>query len=167
MNDRLTTYLHDHLAGSTVAIDLLTVLRDEHTGEPIGGLAAELLEEVEADRAVLRGLAERLGAPSNPVKEAAAWLAEKVARAKLHRQVAGDLGTFEAIEALGLGIQGKLALWRALDRVAAADPRVAGHDFAALAERAREQHARVEEARLELARRALSPTPSGTAGSAD
>jgi hypothetical protein len=162
MNDRLTTYLHDHLAGSTVAIDLLGVLRDEHAGEPLGRLAAELLEEVEADRAVLRGLAERAGPPVNPAKEAAAWLAEKVSRAKLHRQVAGTLGTFEAVEALALGIQGKLGLWRALEVVAAADARLSGHDFAALADRARSQHARAEAARIELAPRALRPDSAAT-----
>jgi hypothetical protein len=156
MSDPLATYLHDHLAGSMIAVDLLTVLRDEHAAEPLGRLAAELLADVEADRAVLRGLTERVGAPTNPVKEAAAWLAEKVMRAKLHRQMSGELGTFEAVEALALGIQGKLALWLALERIAAEEPRLGGPDYALLAERARSQHARAEAARLGLARRALS-----------
>lgn len=167
MSERLATYLHDHLAGSRIAIDLLEVLRDEHAGEALGGFAASLLEDIEADRAMLRRLSERLGPPVNPIKEAGAWLAEKVTRAKLHRQMGGELGTFEAVEALGLGIQGKLALWRALGTIAAADPRLEGTDFEGLAARARTQHARVEEVRLGLASRALTGAADGAASEAN
>lgn len=70
MSDPFQTYLHDHLAGAVVAIELLEVLRDQHAGEPLGQFAGDLLVEVEADRTVLRGLAERVGAESNPVTEA-------------------------------------------------------------------------------------------------
>ena len=34
---------------------------------------------------------------------------------KLHQQVSGPVGKLEALEALAVGIQGKLALWKALD----------------------------------------------------
>jgi hypothetical protein len=61
MSDPLATYLHDHLSGAAVAINLLAALRDEHAGEPLGQFAEGLLAEVEADRAVLQGLAERVG----------------------------------------------------------------------------------------------------------
>jgi hypothetical protein len=166
MSEPLATYLHDHLAGSQIAVDLLAVLRDEHANEPLARFAADLLAEVEADRAVLRRLTEQVGPPSNPVKEAAAWLAEKVTRVKLHRQVMGGLGTFEAVEALGLGIQGKLALWRALGVAAGVDARLAGVDFAQLAERAQAQHARTEQVRLDLAVRALAADADDRSASA-
>jgi hypothetical protein len=158
MSDPLATYLHDHLAGAVVAINLLEVLRDQHAGEPLGQFAAELLVEVAADRAVLQGLAERVGAGSSGLKEAAAWLGEKVSRLKLRRRAAGGLGTFEALEALALGILGKLALWRALAVIAAVDVRLGGMDFDHLAARAQAQHAQVEERRLEAARTTLSHT---------
>jgi hypothetical protein len=56
---------------------------------------------------------------------------------------------------LALGIQGKLALWRALSVVAAdnATRRVA--DYEQLAKRAKEQHRRVEDLRLQAAKMAF------------
>ncbi|HEX5760565.1 MAG TPA: hypothetical protein VF121_15370 [Thermoanaerobaculia bacterium] len=157
MSDPLATYLQDHLAGSVLAVDLLEALRGEHAGEPLGELAAGLLVEVEADRTVLQGLVERVGAGPSPIKEAAAWLGEKVSRLKLHRDAAGELGAFQALEVLALGILGKRALWRALAAAAPADERLRGLDFAHLATRAQAQHDRVEEQRLASAREALRP----------
>jgi hypothetical protein len=159
MTEPLATYLHDHLAGAVVAINILEVLRDQHADNPLGQFATELLVEVEADRAVLQGLAERLGTGSSGLKEATAWLGEKVSRLKLRRRATGGLGTFETLEALALGILGKLALWRALALIAGADARLAGVDFDHLAARAQAQHARVEERRLEAARTALRAAP--------
>jgi hypothetical protein len=155
MSDALTTYLHDHLAGSVLAIDLLDALAGEHAGEPLAEFAAVLRVEIDADRELLRSLTERVGTRSNPLKEATAWIAEKVSRLKLGRSAAGDLGTFEALEALALGILGKLALWRALARVAGRDERLAGVDYEILISRAVAQHSSVEQWRLELAQRAL------------
>ena len=83
MNDSLGTYLHDHLAGSTYAIDLVEALRDQYAGEPLGQFAATLLIEIKADRDTLRQLAERIGDGSSELKEMAAWMAEKVSRFKL------------------------------------------------------------------------------------
>ena len=158
-HDPLTTYFHDHLAGARAAITLLAVLRDQHAGHPLGQFAAGLLVEVEADREVLWGLAERVGAGASGLKEAAAWLGEKVSRVKLRRRSAGALGTFEALEALGLGILGKRALWRALAVVAEGDGRFRGMDFQHLAARAQAQHTQVEERRLEAAPMALRAAP--------
>jgi hypothetical protein len=159
MSDPLAIYLHDHLAGAVVAINLLERLRDQHAGEPLGQFAVELLAEVEADRAVLQGLADRVGAGSSGLKEVTGWLGEKVSRLKLRRRATGGLGTFEALEALALGILGKLALWRALAMVAAADARLGGVDVDHLAARAQAQHAQLEERRLEAARTALRAAP--------
>lgn len=158
-NDALVTYLHDHLAGAGAAVNLLEALRDEHAGEPLGQFSVELLAEVEADRIVLQRLAEQVGAGSNMLKEAVSWLGEKVSRLKLSRSSSGELGTFEALEALALGILGKLALWRALALVAATDARFHNVDFNQLAARAETQHARVETHRLEAARRAFQAAP--------
>jgi hypothetical protein len=156
VNDALSSYVHDHLAGAVVAVNLLQALRDEHAGEPLAPFAARLLEDVEADRETLRELAERIGAPrGSALKEATAWIAEKVGRLKLGRTAAGPLGTFEALEALALGILGKLSLWRALAVVAEVDERLAGVDYEELATRAMAQHEAVEERRLGLARLAL------------
>ena len=128
--DALATYLRDHLAGAAAAVDLLELLRDQHAGEPLGEFAAEILADVEADRAALAAVAQRVGGEPGVLKDATAWIGAKVARLKLGRHVAGDLGTFEALETLALGIVGKLALWRALVLVAPSDPRLVGVDSA-------------------------------------
>jgi hypothetical protein len=70
-----------------------------------------------------------------------------------------NLGTFEALEALRLGILGKRALWQALAVVAEGDGRLRGMDFHHLAARAQAQHTQVEERRLEAAPTALRAAP--------
>ena len=159
MSDNLATYLHDHLAGATAGLELVEALRDQHEGEALGRFAAQLAGEIEFDRRTLEALAERVDPGGNPLKEAGAWLAEKVSRLKLGRAAAGELGTFEALEALTLGILGKRALWDALAVIAPQDPRLSGLDFGDLSRRAQAQHARVEEQRLETARTALTALP--------
>jgi hypothetical protein len=158
VGDPLATYLEDHLAGAAYAIDLLGAMRDQHAGEPLGEFAAGMLVEVEADNGVLKQLAERIGTGSSALKGLSAWVAEKVSRLKLKRDASDGLGTFEALEFLALGIQGKLALWRALAVVGPGDARLHGMDFDYLATRAETQHSQVEERRLEAARLAFRPS---------
>lgn len=154
-NDALATYVEDHLAGAAAGVELLEALCAQHQGEPTGTLAGRLLPEVEADRRTLERIARALDAGS-VLKEAGAWLAEKVSRLKLHRDAKGVLGTFEALEAMSLGVLGKRALWRALAVAAATDPRLAGIDFDGLAASAERQHALLEEERLRAAAAALA-----------
>jgi hypothetical protein len=160
MSDPLSTYLEDHLAGASAAIDLLQSLQDQLENEPLGPVAAGWLEEITNDRKTLLGLIERVEHGPHAGKEAAAWLAEKVSRMKLGRVSKGDLGTFQALETLSLGILGKRSLWRALAEASGEDPRLAGLDYGRLIRRAEEQFDSVEEQRLEFARRALSPLVS-------
>ncbi|HYE92754.1 MAG TPA: hypothetical protein VEA38_17120, partial [Terriglobales bacterium] len=153
MSDALATYLHDHLAGATFAVNLLEALRDKAPAH--ASFAGGLLQEIEADRAVLEDLTERMGGGASALKDATAWVGEKLSRLKLGRTASGDLGTFESLEMLALGIQGKLSLWKALAVVAASEAALHGIDFGHLAGRAQAQHAQVEQRRLELAPRAL------------
>ena len=147
-SDALNTYLHDHLAGALHAIELLKSMRDHFAGKPLGTFASEVLGEVEADREVLARLAEGVGGSAGGLKEWGAWLGEKVSRLKLKHGSADGLGTFEALEFLELGIQGKRALWRVMAVVAQFDSRVQGIDFAELIARAESQLQRVEVQRL-------------------
>lgn len=152
MSDPLATYLHDHQAGSRIAVDLLGAIRDQYEGEELGHFASDLLPEVEKDRELLKELVSRVGSPRlSFIKETGGWLGEKGMRVKLGSPT-HDLGTLEALEALALGIQGKLALWLALEEIAPADARFSDLDFGRLKDRARSQHARIEERRLEAAR---------------
>jgi hypothetical protein len=157
MDSPVSAYLHDHLGGATHGIDLLKHLQDQYSSDPLGQFASALLVEIEADRAVLQGLSDRVGSVSSGLKEMAGWLTEKVSRLKLNHGHRYGLGTFEALEFLQLGIHGKLALWRALAVLSPADARLQAVDFERLAARAESQHAQVEERRLHLARTALGP----------
>ena len=155
MSNPLAIYLQDHLAGSVQAVELVEFLRDQHANDSLGSFATEILIEINADQRVLRGLAEQVGEGSSGLKELAAWFAEKLTRWKLRAEDKDDLGTFEVLEFLGLGILGKLSLWRALDEVASLDARLRGTDFKHLAGRAETQHAQVEQRRLEVGRSVL------------
>jgi hypothetical protein len=152
VSDPLASYLHDHLAGSAFAIELLKTLRDQHSGDPLGAFAGTLLPDIEQDREVLQGIIFRVGQGHPTLKEAAAWLAEKVSELKLRHSFAGGLETFQALETLSLGILGKRSLWRALALVSQMDSRVAGVDYEQLTARAERQYSDVEEQRLNTAR---------------
>lgn len=151
MSNHLATYLHDHLAGSNFAVELLRNLQDQHTNEPLGQFASALQVEIERDREVLQQIIDQAGGGTEPLKEAVAWVGEKVSRFKLRYATSPEFGTFETLELLVLGIEGKLALWRTLSSIAPDDLRVRGHDFKALLSRAQAQRAKVEERRFQAA----------------
>jgi hypothetical protein len=153
----LTTYLNDHLAGSVAALELLDHLLTLPHGVERAAFM-DLRTEIEKDQRVLQQLLGALGAKESRVRKAAAWLTEKLGQAKLRFDDAGggDLEVLEALEALGLGIQGKLALWRALAGVAGTVPQLRTMDFARLQQRAKDQFERVDAARLRTARAALA-----------
>lgn len=157
----LSTYLNDHLAGSVAALELLDHLAEIHSDPDRKRFFIGLRAEVEEDQRVLQQLLETVGGKESPVRKAAAWLAEKVGQVKLRLDDLGDgqLQVFEAIETLGLGIQGKLALWRALAVAADRVPQLQGFDFVRLEQRAIQQHQRVETQRLQTARIALNIEP--------
>jgi hypothetical protein len=154
--ESLVIYLQDHLAGSAGAVEILEALRDVHPGETLGQFPADILAEVQHDRATLRDLAEGMGGGTGLLKDATAWLGVKLSRFKLGCDLSGDLGTLDALEVVALGILGKQSLWDLLRVVSATDARLSGLDLAHLSDRARTQHARVEERRLEVGRQALA-----------
>jgi hypothetical protein len=156
----LSIYLHDHLAGAEFAVELLGALEHEHGGNELGAEVGGWKTEIETDREVLREIVERLGASQGTIKEVTSWIAAKAASLKLRRQSHGDLGTFESLEALTLGILGKEKLWQALAGVASHEERLAGFDFVALEQRARQQHDRVETYRRRFAARAFTIRPA-------
>jgi hypothetical protein len=154
VGDPLGTYLNDHRAGAAGAIELLEHLVAHHRGTELGTFAEDLLVRVRADRDVLERLVEAVGEP-NVLKEAAAWVGEKLSRLKLPKDDEAGLGLFETLEALVLGITGKKALWDALAQIAPDDRRLAGVDFGALARDAQSQVNLVNARRLAMVHDAL------------
>ena len=153
MSDALHTYLNDHLAGATLGRDHARQLEDLAAGTPLGETIAGIAAEIDEDREALRSLMERVGASESPVKKAGAWVMEKAGRPKLSGATAGDkqLGIYLALEALSLGVAGKLSLWEALAQVRTIHPALAETDLDRLIERAQAQRATLESERLAAA----------------
>jgi hypothetical protein len=156
-DQRLATYLNDHLAGAVAALELMEHVERAYAGTPVERLVAAVRADVSADRDELEAFMRRLGVTESGPRKAAGWLAERVARLKLRLDdpSGGSLRLLETLEAIALGIEGKLALWRALGTVAGSVPELQGVDYDRLARRAGEQRDRLEPARLEAARAAL------------
>jgi hypothetical protein len=153
MPSNLATYLHDHLAGAHFAIEMLQDLCEKASDVRVRELATALLPEIEGDRGVLQQLAKGLGEEPSGAKESAAWITQKLSRIKL--SAADELGAFEAIETLSLGILGKLALWNALLQLPAGNA-MKDLDLPSLIAAAENQHGRVEQLRRALARKVLT-----------
>jgi hypothetical protein len=153
----LATYLNDHLGGSTAGLELVRRAARENEGNELGAFLADLVVEIEADRKTLEAIMAELGVGVDRAKVAAGWAVEKVGRLKPNAQLRGysPLSPLVELEGLLAGIQGKLAMWRALAEVADAVglDRVRMEELAA---RAEGQQADVERHRLDVARRALT-----------
>lgn len=155
--NHIATYLNDHLAGASAALELLEHLEEAHAGTDLGREVAGLRAEVAEDRQELETIMGRLDVGESRTRKASAWLAEKAAQLKLRLDdpAGGALRLFESLEALSLGIEGKRSLWRALAAASEDDPELRVANYEALERRAEEQRLRVETMRLEAARRAL------------
>jgi hypothetical protein len=164
----LTIYLQDHLAGSTVGVNLARRFAESNAGTPAGSTLAQVAAEIEADRETLLGLMTQLGVHPSRAKNAAAWMAERLSRLKPNGRVRGepDMQRLHELETLSLGIAGKLSLWEALRVVPEAEA-TAGVHLAELEARARSQRERVETERMEFARAALTPGLTDQRGSPD
>jgi len=156
MSENLGTYLNDHVAGSVLALELLDHLID--LPEALDRkLLAQLRAEIQEDQDVLRQLLRSVGAKESTARKAAAWLTEKLGRAKLRidESGSGELRMLEGLETLALGIQGKLALWRSLATLRDVVPPLKTLDLARLQSRALEQFEQVDRLRLDAVRRIL------------
>jgi hypothetical protein len=145
----LAIYLNDHLAGATVGVELARRLRGSNESDArFSAPLAEICAEIEADRATLEQAMERLAIGRSRVKPAAAWVGEKLGRLKLNGQLRGysPLSRLIELEALYIGITGKMRMWSALERTLGA--RLDEIDFAQLVERASQQRDRVGELHL-------------------
>jgi hypothetical protein len=158
MDDRLLgIYLNDHLAGATAGMELARRCAARNRGSDTGRRLARISGEIEEDREQLRAVMRDLGAGENVAKTTFARIAERTGRLKLNGRLLSysPLSRVEELEALRLGVEGKLALWRALKETREADPRLKGIDLDALARRAEGQRDQLESMRLEAASQAF------------
>ncbi len=151
----LDIYLNDHLAGSVAGIEIAKRIAAENSGTDLGLFIQDVLGEIEEDKRTLEGIMDAVGATHNPVKQAGAWLGEKLTRLKLGTSEK-DLANLLSVETLCMGVQGKIYLWRSLNTVSDEHEGLSGIDFDALEKRAQAQQDSLEGHRIDLARRALA-----------
>ena len=151
-------YLNDHLAGAVAALELLEDLESTYAGTTKTVEFAGFRGDIEADRNELKALMDRLQVTESGTRKATAWLSSKFAEIKLRLddRITGPLRLLESVEAVALGIEGKLALWRGLSAAAETTPELRAVDYERLLQRASEQRRRIEAIRLEAAKSVLA-----------
>lgn len=155
---RLATYLNDHLAGAVAGSELANKISSDYVDTPFGPFLTELAHEIEQDKATLEGLMQRLAIEPSPLKQMAGWAGEKLSRVKLSDAMTSDrdLKRLLEFEALSMGIEGKLLMWRALHEASSSHPELAATDLATLAKRAETQRTSLEDHRREVAAETLT-----------
>ena len=153
----LSIYLNDHLAGATGARELARRTASSNRETGYGAPLGQLAEEIDQDRATLIAFMRSLSVSTDQLKVAAGWAAEKAGRLKANGRLLGysPLSRVIEIEGLLLGVRGKLALWRSLEKLSEHDPRLAPPALPELLERAQRQLEGLEELRLRAAEEAL------------
>ena len=159
-NEHLATYMRDHLGGASFGAELAQRVAENNAGTEFGEPLSRLAAEIDADRDQLISLMDALDVNRDVVKESLAWAGEKVARLKLNNRLTGysPLSRLEELEALMLGVSGKLALWRVLIGVREQYLPLATADLPALAERAEVQRVLLEDMRMKAGIAAFEPS---------
>jgi hypothetical protein len=153
----IDVYVNDHFAGATFGRDLSHRLASDARDAELRAAMEQLAEEIAADREALEHLIGRIGAEPNKLLAAGGALVEKASRLVTGKGTGdGDLGDFEAIEALSLGVEGKRCLWTALIAVREQYPGLNEVDLDDLQARAERQRGTLEELRGAAAKRALA-----------
>jgi len=141
------------LAGAPAALEIVSLLRELGDSD----VWRQIEIEINADGQELEGLILRMGSAPSAIRRAAAWTAEKLAELKVRvdDRSGGLLRRLELIEALAIGIDGKRALWTALQRASKSRTEPGYLDYVRLIARAEAQRHLVEPERLDVAAQAL------------
>ncbi|MEU8437644.1 hypothetical protein AB0F18_33060 [Streptomyces sp. NPDC029216] len=155
----LAIYLNDHLAGSAAGAALVRRMTRAHRGTRTGRILDELRGQIDEDRDSLRQIMARLGVSEKRVRSMMARLGEKAGHLKPNARLVrrSPLSDVLELEMLRLGVEGKLALWRALSITARRDPRIDGDAVGLLAVRAGRQIDALEELRADAVARTFAP----------
>lgn len=153
----LPIYLNDHLAAATGMRELARRSASSNRGGDYFAVLAQIAVEVEEDRESLLRVMAALGVRPDRAKVIGGWAAEKLGRLKLNGRLLGysPLSRVVEIEALLLGVRGKLALWTVLASLREREPRLAELGIDDLIARAERQAGELEEQRLSAAAEAF------------
>ena len=153
--DRLATYLADHLGGSVSAAELVDRLRQSDVDPTLAGALGQVAESIARHQAIVRQLLQQRGQREDRAKHFAGWLAEKLTRPAMPVDGADEFGLLRALEALMMGMRGRVAMWQALEAILPSHPELIGLDARGLCDEAEEQLRMMDRHRLQVARIAL------------
>jgi hypothetical protein len=152
--DVLGVYLNDHLAGSTMGMELARRMAASAEHFPVSAdVLRQLTADIAADRTALLEIMAALGVRVHGYKVLAAWAGEKAGRLKLNGRLLSrsPLSSLEEAEILRLGVEGKGAGWRTLRLLAERDRRLDAGRLDELIARAAHQSDLLEKVRSGVA----------------
>ena len=152
----LSTYLNDHLLGATVGVELCRRAARGHADAESGPILARLADEIAEDREALISIMTALGVPRRHYKVLAGLAGERVGRLKLNGSLMSRAPTTDLVEleALYLGVTGKVSCWEALSELAPLEPAIDAQQLESLAARGVAQARELKELRQQAAQRA-------------
>lgn len=153
MDDNLQHYLNDHLAGAAGAVELISSIAAACDLPDEREFFADLKLRVEDDRSILCDLIAKIGQARSELLQVAGDLTLQASKLKLRWKgmAPGEMGFFEALEILSLGIQGKRLLWVVLAELQPSIPEWKEFDFKNLELTAIAQRDAVEDKRVPAA----------------
>jgi hypothetical protein len=112
----LGIYLSDHLMGASGGVSRIERMAEAYADTDLGPELSRLATEIGAARHELAALIDRLGLPSKPHRQAAAWVAEHVGRLKLNGRLMSrsPLSVVLELEIMRAAVAGQLGLWQTL-----------------------------------------------------
>lgn len=161
--DSIQAYLTDHLAGATAGVEVVETATKEYKNREVGEFFSALAIEIKKDYGTLEDVMQTMGVEESGLKSTLAEMGAAIAKPKFKGMGDDnrDLGPFNSLEALSVGVHGKACMWKALITVADSYDGLKEFDLDALKARAEDQLDRIEAKRLELAPKALTPTEVG------
>lgn len=151
--DLLGIYLNDHLAGATAGAGRARHLANASRGTALASDLDPLATEIAQDREILKELMRRLDIPARRYKICAGWVLEQAGRLKSNGRVVrrSPLSTMVELEALRMGVTGKVAVWQTLRRLSDTEDRLTPQLLDDLLDRAHRQLRTLEELHLQQA----------------
>lgn len=147
---RLEIYLNDHFAGASAGMRLARRVADAQRNGPFGRELDAIAVQVAEDRAALLEIMRKVSVEPRAVYAWTGRAAELAGRLKPNGRLVrrAQLSSLVELEALRLGVLGKLQGWATLAIAAESDPRLDGERLRELECRAKNQADTLEGMRL-------------------
>ena len=154
---RLATYLQDHYAGSSAGIELFKRAADQQTDPVVRTALAKMVQEVDEERTALERYLAAVGAKPDQLKNAGAWMVEKLSRLKPNGELLrrSPLSDLVELETLRIAVEGKAAGFRILRALADEEPQFDPAELDGLLAQAAQQIETLESLRMTTAQRVL------------